>query len=159
MDLDSVVVVSGERPQPKGFSGWMQRKMEESQRLAEERRAARGGTGAGGSSPGGANRKGNRGGYQTKVDQTASDGADVTAGASKSTGTSGRPGKRSGSRPTTNRSSKSTAAAPKPANGHAADGVERSTDEGVSVGANGAAPLPVPRKSRPGRKPADGPTE
>ena len=168
-DLDEVVVVSGEPPQAKGFAGWMQRKMEESQRLAEERRAAqkasRGGSRADagattGSGSGYAARRNSRGGYQSKVDRTASDGADVAAGAS----TTGRPAKRSGARPTAKRSGgKSTAAATANGRGDAqagtgsGNGVARTAtrDKGASAPANGAEPLPAPRKGRSGRKPND----
>jgi YidC/Oxa1 family membrane protein insertase len=158
-DLDAVVVVSGERPQQKGFSGWMQRKMEESQRLADERRKAQqaaraaneperptssrktNGAASGASSAAPArtdwrNRKpGGTSSYQATVDETAADGADVAPRAS----TNAKSGKRAGGRASRPTSAKAT-----------------NQKTGKTTSANGSAPLPAPRKDRPGQTPSDG---
>jgi YidC/Oxa1 family membrane protein insertase len=146
-DLDEVVVVSGERQPQKGFSGWMQRKMEDAQKAADERRKAqqaaraanqpeRATSSTASTAKNGTantapvrtdwrNRKsGGTSGYQSTVDQAAADGADVDGAAS-----SERRGKPTGGSSATN--------------GQAA------------TSANGAKP-PVRRKQRPSRKSGGG---
>jgi YidC/Oxa1 family membrane protein insertase len=179
MDLDSVVVVSGEQPQPKGLMGWMQRRMEEAERQAAARRAAQGKSqgqsqgqsqgpqegqvqtdgGATGSVRTVGNRtiKTGRGSYQDKVDRAVAPATDAVPEASAND----RRAKRAGGRPTANRAQGAAgqsgrATANGSAAGAAGNGAGSGTAGGASGKANGAAPLPVPRKGRPGGKPGDG---
>ena len=86
-----------------------------------------------------------RTGYQSKVDRAVADGAEVAGDGSASN----QRGKRTGGRPSANRPNRRATTTPPTTNGRAVSGQ-------APTQANGTAPLPVPRKARPGRKPSDG---
>jgi hypothetical protein len=73
------------------------------------------------------------------------EGAEIAGDAS----VNDRPGKRPAGRPSANRPNRRGATTPPTANGSAAAGQ-------APTSTNGTAPLPVPRKARPARKPPDG---